>query len=67
MSESFNLKAARLNAGLNRNQLAEKIGVHRIVIKRLEDGETTSPASAKQVADFFGVNVTDLEPFRAAA
>lgn len=56
------LAAARLNAGFSRRGLAEHINVPEQTLRRLEGGERCSPAYAKRIADFFGVQVTDLMP-----
>lgn len=59
---SFDLTAARLNAGFSIRSLADQIGVPEASIRRLENGEGVHPARAKVVADHFGVRVTDLLP-----
>lgn len=59
---TFDLTAARVNRGLSRRVLASKVGVGRETIRRLEHGERVHPATAKKVADFFNVQVTDLMP-----
>lgn len=59
---TFDLVLARVNAGLSQRDLAEAVDVSRGTIKALEDGGTAHPANAKKVADFFGVQVTDLMP-----
>jgi DNA-binding XRE family transcriptional regulator len=61
MSE-FNLSRERLNRGLSIRGAAKDIGVAEQSIRRLEDGLGVHPATAKKVADFFGVKVTDLMP-----
>lgn len=70
MIETFDLTAARVNRGLSRRELAREVGLGRETIRRLEQGERVYPASAKKVADFFGIQATDLLPepeSRAAA
>lgn len=59
---SFNLPAARLNAGYSIRGLAAEIGIAEHAIRRLEGGESVHPATAKKVADYFGIKVTDLMP-----
>ena len=59
---SFDLRAARLNAGLAQRQLAKTCKVSLSTIQGLEDGKGAHPRNAKKVADFFGVLVTDLMP-----
>ena len=56
------LAAARLNAGYSRRGLADHIDVPEQSLRRLESGEGITPAYAKRIADFFGVQVTDLMP-----
>lgn len=64
---TFDLTTARLNAGHTQRSLALEIGVGREAIRRLEAGESTHPATAKKLADFFGVQVTDLMPVERVA
>ena len=56
----FVLEHARLNRGLSIRQAAKASGVAQETFRRLERGERIQPASAKKVADFFRVQVTDL-------
>lgn len=64
----INLTAERLNRGYSIKGLARELDVHEHAIRRLERGEGgVHPATAKKVADFFGVQVTDLRPFKEAA
>lgn len=58
----FDLRSARLNRGLSVRRAADEIGVARATLRRLEDGRSVHPATAKQIADYFGVQVTDLMP-----
>lgn len=67
MTTRFDLRAARLNAGLTQRDLAERAGVNLATVQRLEDGLGARPKNAKKVADLFGVKVTDLIPIEAAA
>lgn len=62
MTNSFNLTVARLNAGLSIKGAAREIGIHEHSIRALENGGTVHPATAKKVADYFGVSVVDLLP-----
>jgi predicted transcriptional regulator len=64
---TFDLQSARLNAGLSIRGLAEQVGVAEQTVRRLEDGEGAHPAKAKKVADYFGVQVTDLMPVEPRA
>lgn len=66
----IDLTALRLNAGHSIRSLSVELGVHQHAIRRLEAGGTIHPASAKKIADKFGVQVTDVmpvEPKREAA
>jgi ribosome-binding protein aMBF1 (putative translation factor) len=58
----FDLERARVNAGYSIRGLARKLKIHEATIRRLEDRLPVRPESAKPVADFFGVQVTDLMP-----
>lgn len=58
----INLRADRLNKGHSIRSLARELGVTEQAIRRLEEGERVHPATAKRIADYFGVQVTDLMP-----
>lgn len=62
MTDRFDLVTARVNAGLSIRGLARKLNTHEQTIRRLEQGLPVRPESAKPVADFFDVLVTDLMP-----
>jgi ribosome-binding protein aMBF1 (putative translation factor) len=65
---TFDLKTARLNAGLSIRGLAREIDVPEQSIRRFEAGDSgLHPANAKRIADRFGVQVTDLLPVKEAA
>lgn len=66
---TFDLRRERLNLGLSRAKLAEKIGVTERVLILAETGSTPRPENARKIADYFGFRVTDLWPpaERAAA
>ena len=64
---TFDLTAARVNAGFSIRGLADKLDIGEQSIRRLENGEQVHPATAKKVADFFEVRVTDLMPLEKAA
>jgi transcriptional regulator with XRE-family HTH domain len=52
----FDLREARLNAGLSYTALAEASGVHRETLTQLEKpslGIKHNPATVKKVADYF--------------
>jgi putative transcriptional regulator len=56
-----NLKRYRILAGLTQEELAEKTGVHRDTIIRLEGGkQPPRPRTLKNLADVLGVSTQDL-------
>lgn len=59
---TFDLTRARINAGHSIRGLARELHTHEQTIRRLEQGLPVRPESAKPVADYFGVRVTDLMP-----
>lgn len=59
---SFDLTTQRLNSGHSIRSLARELEVPEQSIRRLEDGKGIHPANAKKVADFFGIQVTDIMP-----
>lgn len=70
----MNIRAARMNRGLSTRAAAIAIGVARQTLEDAESGERIPlPATAKKIADFYDVKVTDIwpvddpEPTRAAA
>lgn len=65
----MNLIENRLNRGLSLPAASRDIGISRGTLRRAEAGEMPSPASAKKIADFYGVRVTDIWPLsdRSAA
>lgn len=65
--ERFNLRAERMNRGMSVNDLAAATGIDRKAITRLEGGGGCYPATAKPIADYFGVKVTDLMPLEDVA
>lgn len=64
---TFGLAEARLNKGLSVRACARDIGIHEASLRSLENGGSVHPATAKKVADYFGVRVTDIMPVREAA
>lgn len=64
---SFDLKAARLNKGLSLRAAAIRVGVDMHALWRAERGGSPSPATAKVIADFYGVQVTDIWPLEEPA
>jgi DNA-binding XRE family transcriptional regulator len=69
----MNLKVERLNRGLGIPDAAAAIGIPDHVLRYAEKGEgQPRPETAKLIADFYGVRVTDIwpvngEPDEAAA
>lgn len=59
---TINLKKERLNRGLSLNGMADEIKISRNTLKRAEEGKTVHPASALKIAEFVGVQVTDILP-----
>jgi DNA-binding XRE family transcriptional regulator len=62
MTEPFNLRASYTNRGFSRRSFADELGVHEHSLRRLEKGLSVHPATAKKVADYFGMQATDLLP-----
>lgn len=58
----MNLRGERLNKGLTSREAARAIGVTQAILLRAEDGLGVRPRHAKQIADFYGVKVTDIWP-----
>lgn len=63
----FDLERARINKGHSIKGLARQVQVHEQTIRRIENGLPVRPESAKPVADYFGVKVTDLIPIEGDA
>jgi hypothetical protein len=64
---SFDLTRARINKGHSIRGLARELDTHEQTIRRLEQGLPVRPESAKPVADYFEVQVTDLMPVERTA
>lgn len=62
MSDPFDLRTARLNAGYSIRGMARELDVPEGSIRRLERGGGMTPENAKKIADLLGVKVTDLLP-----
>jgi DNA-binding XRE family transcriptional regulator len=59
----MNIRAERLNRGMSTRSAALAIGIARQTLEDLETGDRTPhPATAKKIADFYGVKVTDIWP-----
>ena len=57
------LQRRRIQAGLNRRELAAKVGVHKSYVGRLERGlASASPRLLKRFAEFFHCEIADLMP-----
>lgn len=62
------LQRHRLRSGLNRTELADRIGIHKTYMGRLERGlASASPRLLKRFANFFGCEIDDLLPPDPAA
>lgn len=59
---SVNLEVERLNRGLSTREAARQIGIARGTLERAERQDRVFPSSAKLIADFYGVRVTDIWP-----
>lgn len=49
------LQKERILRGLNKTELAHKIGVNHSVIVRAEQSKGVSPKTSKAICDFFGI------------
>jgi lambda repressor-like predicted transcriptional regulator len=58
----FNLAAECLNRGLTRGEAAKEIGIPDYVLRHAEKGGRPRPAHAKAIADWLGVQATDIWP-----
>lgn len=61
------LRFIRVNRGYARRVLAREINVPEQSLRRIEKGQGVSLLYAKRIADWYGVQVTDLMPEAAAA
>lgn len=60
-----NLKRLREKQSLSLTDLAEKSGVNRITIHRIENGkQTPMPRTIRKLAEALQVNVEELKPSR---
>lgn len=64
---TFNLTEARVNAGYSIRAFAKELGIHEHSLRTLERGGSVQPDTAKKVADFFDIKVTDIEGMKVAA
>ena len=58
----MNLLAERLNRGLSLAEASAKMGLPFYVLRDAEKGTRPRPRSAKRIADFYEVRVTDIWP-----
>lgn len=63
----MNIVAERVNRGLSREVAAKRIGISRETLRLIEQGSVPRPLTAKRIADFYGVQVTDIWPVKQAA
>ena len=50
----------RLNRGLSMSGMAREVGISRGTLERAENGEPIHPAKALKIAEYLGVEVTDI-------
>ena len=55
----------RADAGLSLRGAARQMHLARATVERAERGETIHPSTAKVMADFYDVRVTDIWPVEA--
>jgi transcriptional regulator with XRE-family HTH domain len=55
-----NLISRRVNLGLSITLASRAMKVDRRTLERAERGESVSPSSAKKIAGFYGLQVTDV-------
>lgn len=55
-----NLVEMRLNKGLSLREAAAAMKINREVLRMAEQGRTPFPRSAKRIADFYDMRVTDI-------
>ncbi len=66
MVKLHNVRHFREQAILTQDELAEKAGVSRVTVVRLEAGEDARPATIRKVAAALGIEPRDLvEPIEA--
>lgn len=61
------VKADYVNRGLTRRAFARELGIAEHSLRRYEAGLGIRPATAKKIADKYGLKVTDLLPIEDAA
>lgn len=60
-----NLEHERINRGCSRREMARRTGLNPETIRKAEQGESVSPASAARIAKFFHVEPRDIWPLEA--
>jgi hypothetical protein len=67
IEQHFSLSAARVNRGHTIRSLSAELEIDWRTLTRLEEGKPIHPAKALVVAEYFGVQVTDLMPIEPQA
>lgn len=62
----INLRAERLNRGMNAAEAAKKMGVNKQVLLDAENGSSPQPKNAFKIATFYGYQVTEIWPVETA-
>lgn len=59
---AITLRAARVNAGLSRNEVAEALGIHVVTLHKWENG-VTEPKLTKltQMCEMYGIDIKDVK------
>ena len=61
-SPNVNLISHRINRGLSLRQAAIEMNVSLATLSRAEQGRRVSEASAKRIADFYGMQAVEIRP-----
>jgi transcriptional regulator with XRE-family HTH domain len=67
MTAAFNLRRERFDRGLTLNELAEKTGVSRSTLIRIEQGAVPNAPVALAIAEWLGTKPSELWPEEATA
>jgi transcriptional regulator with XRE-family HTH domain len=59
----LDLRKKYLRAGKSRRGLAAELDVTEAVLRRFENGEGVHPRNARLIAEYLGVDITDLPQF----
>ncbi|WP_026912321.1 helix-turn-helix domain-containing protein [Patulibacter minatonensis] len=65
MTLNLDIRIKYLQEGKSRRGLADEIDVPEAVLRRFEGGKGVHPKHALPIAEYLGVNVTDLPQFAA--